>query len=138
LPAARVFIIGIANDQSIAWGCARAFRAAGADLALTYLNDKALPHVAPLAERLGAGILLPCDVREPGRLEAVFEAIGERWGRLDFALHSIAYAPRADLHGRLTDCSQTGVMQAMDVSCHSIRMARLCEPLMDRVGRCSP
>jgi enoyl-[acyl-carrier protein] reductase I len=79
LAGRKGFVIGIANDQSIAWGCARAFRAAGADLALTYLNDKAPPHVAPLAERLGAGILLPCDVREPGRLEAVFEAIGERW-----------------------------------------------------------
>ena len=128
-------VIGIANDSSIAWGCATAFRRFGADLAVTYLNDKAKPHVEPLAEQLGCELFLPCDVREEGELEAVFDAIRQRWGRLDFVLHSIAFAPREDLHGRLTDSSRDGFMMAMDVSCHSfIRTARLAEPLMKDGG----
>jgi enoyl-[acyl-carrier protein] reductase I len=127
----RGLIVGIANDQSIAYGCARALRRAGADLAVTFLNGKAEPHVRPLAEDLGADLIVPCDVREPGQLEAVFEQIAARWGRLDFVLHSIAYAPREDLHGRVVDASAPGFALAMDVSCHSfLRMARLAEPLM--------
>lgn len=135
LAGKRGLVVGIANDQSIAYGCAQAFHAAGAELAITYLNDKAQPHVRPLAEALGAPLILPCDVRLPGQLEAVFAAITERWGRLDFVLHSIAYAPRDDLHGRVVDCSAEGFALAMDVSCHSfIRMARLAEPLMTQGG----
>lgn len=128
-------VIGIANDSSIAWGCATAFRRFGADLAVTYLNDKAKPYVEPLAEQLGAELFMPCDVREEGQLEAVFKTIEQRWGSLDFVLHSIAFAPREDLHGRLTDSSRDGFMMAMDVSCHSfIRTARLAEPLMKNGG----
>jgi enoyl-[acyl-carrier protein] reductase I len=124
-------VLSVANEQSIAYGCARAFRALGADLALSYLNEKARPHVEPLAEALEAEIFLPVDVREQGDLRAFFDAIAEKWGRLDFALHSIAFAPREDLHGRVTDCSREGFALAMDVSCHSfIRMARYAEPLM--------
>ena len=131
----RGLIVGIANDQSIAYGCARALRRAGADLAVTYLNAKAEPHVRPLAEGLGSELILPCDVRETGQLEAVFEEITNRWGRLDFVLHSIAYAPREDLHGRVVDASAAGFAIAMDVSCHSfLRMARLAEPLMTAGG----
>lgn len=128
-------VLGIANDASIAYACAKAFHAEGADLAITYLNAKAEPFVRPLAEGLGAPLILPCDVREPGQLEAVFEAINATWGRLDFVLHSIAYAPREDLHARVTDCSAEGFAMAMDVSCHSfIRTARLAEPLMTDGG----
>ncbi|WP_448191552.1 enoyl-ACP reductase FabI [Azospirillum sp. sgz301742] len=128
-------VTGIANDQSIAYGCAKAFRELGADLAVTYLNEKAEPHVRPLAEQLGAGLVLPCDVRRKGELEAVFDAIRERWGRLDFLLHSIAFAPREDLHARVVDCSMEGFSLAMEVSCHSfIRMAKLAEPLMPNGG----
>jgi enoyl-[acyl-carrier protein] reductase I len=135
LAGRKGLILGIANDQSIAYGCARAFRSLGADLAVTYLNDKARPFVAPLAERLDAKIVLPCDVRNPGELDAVFAEIERKWGRLDFALHSIAFAPMADLHGRLVDCSAEGFAMAMDVSCHSfIRMCRLAEPLMTAGG----
>ena len=124
-------MVGIANAQSIAYGCAAAFRAAGADLAITYVNAKAEPHVRPLAETLGAPLILPCDVREPGQLEAVFDAVRATWGRLDFLLHSIAYCPKEDLHGRVVDCSADGFAVAMNVSCHSfIRMAKLAEPLM--------
>eukprot|EP00752_Nemacystus_decipiens_P000995 g995.t1 len=128
-------VLGVANDQSIAYGCARAFRRAGADLALSYLNEKARPYVEPLARDLGAEIFLPVDVRAQGEMRAFFDAIRERWGRLDFVLHSIAFAPREDLHGRVTDCSREGFALAMDVSCHSfIRMARYAEPLMTEGG----
>jgi enoyl-[acyl-carrier protein] reductase I len=135
LAGKRGLVLGIANAASIAHGCGRAFRAAGADLAITYLNAKAEPFVRPLAEALEAPLILPCDVREPGQLEAVFARIAESWGRLDFVLHSIAYAPREDLHARVVDCSQAGFALAMDVSCHSfIRTARLAEPLMTMGG----
>lgn len=128
-------VVGVANDHSIAWGCARAFRDAGAELAITYLNEKAAPHVRPLAEQVQSPIIMPLNVEEPGQLEAVFEAIRQRWGRLDFLLHSIAFAPKDDLQGRVTDCSRDGFLRAMDVSCHSfMRMARLAEPLMEKGG----
>ena len=130
-------VLGIANDQSIAYGCAKAFRTLGAELAITYLNEKTKPHTEPLARSLGVdpALYLPCDVRERGQLRTVFQAIERTWGKLDFALHSIAFAPREDLHGRVTDCSRDGFLLAMDVSCHSfIRMARLAEPLMTDGG----
>lgn len=131
----RGLVVGIANRSSIAYGCATTFRNLGAELALTYLNEKALSHVQPLAQELGSEILLPCDVREKGQLEHVFEEIGRRWGRLDFVLHSIAFAPREDLHARVVDSSRDGFLIAMDVSCHSfIRMAHLAEPLMTDGG----
>lgn len=135
LQGKRGLVIGIANADSIAHGCAQAFRAAGAELAISYLNAKAEPHVRPLAEALQARIIAPCDVREPGQLQALFQQIERQWGQLDFLLHSIAFAPREDLHASLTDCSAEGFAMAMDVSCHSfIRMARLARPLMKQGG----
>ena len=135
LSGKKGLVLGIANEHSIAYGCAKGFRALGADLAITYLNEKAKRFVEPLANELGAPIFLPCDVSEPGQFEAVFEAMDRAWGRLDFALHAIAFAPKDDLHGRLTDCSRDGFLTAMDVSCHSfMRMARLAEPLMHDGG----
>ena len=128
-------VIGVANEHSIAWGCAKAFRALGADLAITYLNEKSRKFVEPLAREIEAALLLPLDVLQDGQLEAVFAKIEDTWGRLDFVLHSIAFAPKEDLHGRVTDCSKEGFLQAMDVSCWSfLRMAHLAEPLMDRGG----
>jgi enoyl-[acyl-carrier protein] reductase I len=135
LEGKKGLVIGIANENSIAYGCARAFRSFGAELAITYLNEKAKPYVEPLAQELEAPIFMPLDVQVEGQMEAVFAEIERRWGRLDFALHSIAFAPRADLHGRVVDCSREGFLLAMDVSCHSfIRMARLAEPLMKDGG----
>ena len=135
LAGKRGLVIGIANDHSIATGCADVFAAAGARLAITYVNEKGDPYVRPVADALGAELLMPCDVRVPGQLEAVFEQVRQRWGGLDFLLHSIAFAPKEDLHGRVTDCSAPGFAMAMDVSCHSfIRMARLAEPLMAEGG----
>ena len=128
-------VLGVANEQSIAYGCAQAFHQAGAKLAITYLNEKSEPFVRPLAEKLGSAIIVPCDVRIAGQLEHVFERISSDWGRLDFVLHSIAFAPKEDLHGRVIDCSAAGFAMAMDVSCHSfIRAARLAEPLMKNGG----
>lgn len=128
-------IVGVANDQSIAWGCAKALHEAGADLALTYLNEKAKPYVEPLAKSVNTSIFAPLDVTQPGQLEAVFEEIQKKWGRLDFMIHSIAYAPKDDLHGRVTDCTKDGFLSTMDVSCHSlIRMTKLAEPLMKDGG----
>ena len=131
LAGKKGLILGIANEHSIAYGCAQAMAAAGAELAVTYLNEKAEPYVRPLAEKLASPIVMPCDVEAPGELEAVYARIGEHWGRLDFVLHSIAYAPKEDLQGRVVDCTQTGFARSMDISVHSfIRMARLAEPLM--------
>lgn len=135
LAGKRGLVLGIANEQSIATGCARAFAGAGAVLAATYLNDKAKPHVQAVTDALPCEILMPCDVQKPGELEAVFEAITQRWGALDFLLHSMAFAPAADLHGRVVDCSMAGFATAMDVSCHSfLRAAKLAEPLMSKGG----
>jgi hypothetical protein len=136
LEGKKGLVIGIANDKSIAYGCARAFKFLNADdLAITYLNEKAKPYVQPLAEEVGASIFMPLDVSVDGQMEAVFDEITARWGRLDFALHSIAFAPKDDLHGRVVDCSKEGFLAAMEVSCYSfIRMARLAEPLMKDGG----
>jgi enoyl-[acyl-carrier protein] reductase I len=131
LRGSKALVTGIANDQSIAWGCAKAFRAFGADLAVTYLNDKAKAYVEPLAKEVEASIFMPLDVQAEGQLEAVFARIEREWGNLDICLHSIAFAPKKDLQGRVVDCSREGFLLAMDVSCWSfIRMAKLSEPLM--------
>jgi len=136
LAGKRGLVVGIADEASTAAGCARALAAAGARLAVTYRNEKAMPHVRAVTEALGGGLLLPCDVRVAGELEAVFERLRSDWGRLDFLLHAIAFAPADDLHGRVVDCSAAGFALAMDVSCHAfLRMARMAEPLM-KAGGC--
>jgi enoyl-[acyl-carrier protein] reductase I len=135
LSGQRALVIGIANDESIAYGCAKAFRAAGADLALTWLNEKAKGYVEPLARELEAAITGALDVSVPGQLEAIFDGIRTKWGRLDILVHSIAFAPKADLQGGLLNCSAEGFAKAMDVSCHSfVRMAKLAAPLMTEGG----
>ncbi|KVH73748.1 enoyl-ACP reductase [Burkholderia ubonensis] len=135
LEGRKALILGIANEHSIAYGCARAFRELGAELAITYANDKARPYVEPLARELEAALVMPLDVSKPGEMDALFDAIRRTWGRLDTAVHSIAFAPKADLQGGLINSSAEGFATAMDVSCHSfIRMARLAVPLMDQGG----
>jgi enoyl-[acyl-carrier protein] reductase I len=135
LEGKRGLIVGIANDQSIAWGCAKAFRALGADLAITYLNDKAKTYVEPLARELNAPIFLPLDVQVRGQMEAVFEHIKKEWGQIDFLIHSIAFSPKDTLRGRVVDAPQDGFLITMDVSCWSfLRMAHLAEPLMTKGG----
>lgn len=135
LKGMKALVVGVANQHSIAWGCASAFRQLGADIALTYLNEKAKGYVEPLARQLEAPLLLPLDAAKPGELEAVFERVGRDWGRLDILVHSIAWAPKEDLQGGLLDCSAEGFAKAMDISCHSfIRMAKLAAPLMKDGG----
>jgi enoyl-[acyl-carrier protein] reductase I len=137
LDGMKALVIGVANDQSIAWGCAQAFHQAGAQVALTYLNERAKPYVAPLAESIGAPLLLPLDVVDDAQTDAVFEAVRAHWGRLDILLHSIAFCPKQDLHARVVDTSREGFAQAMDISVHSfIRMVRRAEPLMSGGGTC--
>jgi enoyl-[acyl-carrier protein] reductase I len=135
LKGRKALIVGVANADSLAWWAAKHIRGAGADVAMTYLNDKAKLHVAPLATELGAEILMPCNVAVPGQLEAVFDAVKEKWGKVDIVFHAVAWARKEDLHGRLTDCSAEGFSESMLISCHSfIRMAQLAEPLMGQGG----
>ena len=131
LKGRRGLIIGVANEHSIAFGCAAKLRGFGADVALTYLNEKARPYVEPLAQAIGADLLLPLDVTQPGQVSAVFDNLATQWGHLDFVVHSIAFAPREDLHGRIIDCSREGFLQAMQISCHSfIEVAHHAEKLL--------
>ena len=135
LDGKKGLIVGIANDRSIAWGCARAFRALGAELAITYLNDKAKAHVEPLAREAEAPIFMPMDVMADGQLEAVFDRISRDWGNLDFLVHSIAFSTKDALGGRVVDVPRQGFQVTMDVSVWSfLRMAHLAEPLMKNGG----
>lgn len=135
LAGRKGLVVGMANEHSIAYGCARMFRDCGAELAVTWINEKTRGYVEPLARELAATITMPLDVEKLSEMEAVFDAIRGRWGRLDFLLHSIASAPPQDLRGRVTDTSREGFARAMDISCHSfMRIARLAEPLMDKGG----
>src|SRR6476619_4063417 len=135
LEGKKGLIVGIANENSIAWGCAKAFRAFGADVAVTYLNDKAKKYVEPLARELEAPIVMPLDVNAPGQMEAVFERITKQWGKRDFVVHSIAFSPKDALHGRVVDVERDGFLATMDISCWSfLRMAHLAEPLMKKGG----
>ncbi len=127
----RGLIVGVANEQSIAFGCAAKLRGFGAEVALTYLNDKAKPYVEPLASQIGASMLLPLDVRDVDAIPRLFEQIKHEWAYLDFVIHSIAFAPKEDLQGRIMDSSREGFLLAMQVSCHSfIELARHAEPMI--------
>jgi enoyl-[acyl-carrier protein] reductase I len=135
LEGKKGLIVGIANERSIAWGCARAFRALGAELAITYVNEKTRKYVEPLAREVDAAILMPLNVQDAGEMEAVFRRLEKDWGRLDFLVHSVASAPKETLRGRVVDASRDGFLKTMDVTCWSfIRMARLAEPLMTAGG----
>lgn len=135
LQGKKALVAGIANEHSIAYGCAKAFRELGADLAITYATDKTKTYVEPLARDLGAPIFMPLDVTAAADLDALFARIAQDWGQLDLFVHSIAWAPKDDLQGGLLDCSAEGFSKAMDISCHSfVRMARLAAPLMKDGG----
>ena len=135
LTGKKGLVVGIANDESIAYGCALRFHELGAIQAITYQNEKSKPFVEPLVENFAPEIFMPLDAQKPEQMAAVFKAIHEKWGRLDFLVHSIAFMPKEDLQGRVIDCSLDGFLMAMDISCHSfIRMARLAEPLMPSGG----
>jgi enoyl-[acyl-carrier protein] reductase I len=134
LAGKRGLIVGLANEHSIAAGCARAAHAQGAQLVLSCLNDKTVPFATPVASALGAP-LLPCDVEQEGALEKLVAQAVAQLGGLDFVIHSIAWAPLEDLRGRVADSSASGFLRAMNISCHSFaRLARLCEPHMGGGG----
>src|SRR5215469_3708650 len=135
LSGQKALVVGVANDKSIAWGCAQAMRRAGAEIAMTYLNDRAYPYVEPLAKAVEAPVFLPLEVRDPAQMDALFGAVGEKWGRLDILVHSIAFAPREALAGRVTDCPRDGFLTAMEVSCWSLLdLVRRADPLMTSGG----
>ncbi|RAR52649.1 enoyl-[acyl-carrier-protein] reductase [NADH] [Paraburkholderia unamae] len=135
LAGKKALVTGVANDHSIAYGCAKAFHEVGADLAITYADEKARSYVEPLAKELNAPIFMPLNVSRQDELEAVFERIASEWGELDILVHSVAWAPKSDLQGGLLNCSAEGFAAAMDISCHSfVRMARLAAPLMKNGG----
>lgn len=137
LAGKKALVLGIANEHSIAFGCAKALKAQGAELAVTYLNAKAEKYVRPLAEELGAEIIAPLDVTQPEQIDALFQQIKDSWGTLDIALHAIAFCNMHDLHGRVTDCSRPGFAEAMDVSVGSfMSMVRGAESLMTEGGTC--
>jgi enoyl-[acyl-carrier protein] reductase I len=135
LEGKKGLVVGIANENSIAWGCAKAFRALGAELAVTYVNEKAKKYVEPLAREIEAPIFLPLDVNVPGQLESAFAHIASEWKSLDFLIHSIAFSPKTALQGRVVDVSSEDFATTMHVSCWTfIRMAHLAEPLMRNGG----
>jgi enoyl-[acyl-carrier protein] reductase I len=131
----RGLILGVANDHSIAWGIARTMAAQGAELAFTYQGEGFGRRAIPLAQSLGAQIILPADVRDPASLDAVFSRLAEDWGRLDFLVHAIAYADKAELDGRFINTSRDNFAKTLDISCYSlIDLARRAEPLMTEGG----
>ncbi|MDD2713325.1 MAG: enoyl-ACP reductase FabI [Simplicispira sp.] len=134
LAGKKGLILGVANESSIAWGCTQLMHQLGAELVVSCLNDKARRFVEPLTQPIGVD-LVTCNVEEEGELEAVVEHAIARMGQLDFVIHSIAWAPLADLHGNVVDSSSDGFSRAMAVSCHSFaRLAKLCTPHMPNGG----
>lgn len=128
-------IVGVANEHSMAYGCAKQFQSCGAELVITYQDEKAQPYVRPLAEQLKSQLILPCNVQKDEEINQVFDNVSKKFGRLDFVLHSIAFAPESDLKGRVTDCSRDGFLKAMDISCYSlINLAKHAEPLLKDGG----
>ena len=131
----RGLIMGVANNRSIAWGIAKAVAAQGAEVALTYQGDALKKRVVPLAAELGSDVVLPCDVTDPASMDAVFAALQEKWGRLDFLVHAIAFADKAELDGRYVDTSEKNFTQSMLISCYSFTaLARRAEKLMTDGG----
>ncbi|WP_249681049.1 enoyl-ACP reductase FabI [Roseococcus pinisoli] len=131
----RGLIMGVANDRSIAWAIARACAAQGAEIAFTYQGEALEKRVRPLAESIGSDIILPCDVGRDEDLDAVFGAIEERWGKLDFFVHAIGFADKQYLRGRFVDTPREAFLQALDISCYSFAAAgRRAAALMSEGG----
>lgn len=134
LAGKKGLVLGLANENSIAWGCAQLAHQMGAEVVASCLNDKARRYVEPLTDPLGIE-LVNCNVEQDGELDALVAHAAQRLGRLDFVVHSIAWAPLEDLHGAVVDSSRKGFSRAMEVSCHSFaELARLCVPHMGQGG----
>ncbi|WP_120496985.1 enoyl-ACP reductase FabI [Kiloniella sp. EL199] len=131
----RGLVMGVANDRSIAWGIAKAVADQGAELAFTYQGDALKKRVAPLAESVNSDILLQCDVTDDASVKAVFKEIEEKWGKLDFLIHAIAYADKEELKGKYLNTSRENFLQSMDISCYSFTsIAQHAAPLMTEGG----
>ncbi len=131
----RGLIMGVANERSIAWGIAQAMAAEGAELAFSYQGDAFGKRVQPLAESLGSDILVDMDVTDDAALDAGFAALWERWDRLDFVVHAVAYSDKSELSGRFLNTSRDNFKTSLDISCYSlIEIARRCEPKMTEGG----
>jgi enoyl-[acyl-carrier protein] reductase I len=131
----RGLVMGVANNRSIAWGIAKACAAQGAEIALTYQGDAFKKRVEPLAQELGAHIVGHCDVTEPATLDAVFSAVGDLWGGLDFVVHAIAFSDKDELDGRYVDTTRANFQRTMEISVFSFTdVARRAEPLMSPGG----
>ena len=131
----RGLVMGVANDHSIAWGMAQVLHDHGAELAFTYQGDAFGRRVVPLAESLGADVILPCDVTESDSLDRVFDAIGKEWSGLDFVIHAVAFSDKDELKGRYLDTSRDNFLQTLEISCYSFTaVAQRAAPLMREGG----
>ncbi len=131
----RGLIMGVANDRSIAWGITKALAEQGAELAFTYQGDSLKKRVQPLAQSVGADLVMECDVSSDASMDAVFATLGEKWGGLDFVVHAIAYADKEELKGRYADTSRENFLQSLDISCYSFTaVAHRAAPLMKAGG----
>jgi enoyl-[acyl-carrier protein] reductase I len=131
----RGLIMGVANNRSIAWGIAKAVAAQGAQVALTYQGDALKKRVVPLAAELGSDVVLPCDVTDAASMDAVFAELKAKWGQLDFLVHAIAFADKAELDGRYVDTSEKNFTQSLLISCYSFTaLANRAEKLMSHGG----
>ena len=131
----RGLILGVANNRSIAWGIAKACHAQGAEIALTYQGDALKKRVIPLGGELGSSIVLPCDVTDTASMDAVFAEISAKWGKLDFLVHAIAYADKAELDGRYVDTTEGNFTKSLMISCYSFTaLAQRAEMLMSPGG----
>ncbi len=128
-------IMGVANNRSIAWGIAKVCAEHGAEVAFTYQGDALAKRVKPLAESVGSDLVLPCDVTDDASMDAVFDTLKEKWGKIDFVVHAIAYADKSSLDGRYLDTTAEQFAQALTISCHSLAaVAKRAEPLMSDGG----
>ena len=127
--------MGVANDHSIAWGMAQMLHGHGAELAFTYQGDAFGRRAIPLAESVGADLILPCDVMDPDSMDRVFDAIDKKWGGLDFVIHAIAFSDKEELKGRYLDTSRDNFLQTLEISCYSFTaVAQRAAPLMSEGG----
>ena len=131
----RGIIFGVANNRSIAWGITKAVVGQGAEIALTYQGEALKKRVEPLAEQVGAKLVLPCDVTDTASMDAVFAAVEKEWGSLDFIVHAVAFSDKDQLDGRYVDTTEDNFANTMNVSCYSLTaMAKRAEPLMKNGG----
>ncbi len=128
-------VMGVANDRSIAWGIANAAHGQGAELAFSYQGDALKKRVEPLADSVGSDFVLPCDVTDTASMDAVFAAVKERWGRLDFLVHAIAFSDKEELKGQYIETSPENFAMTMNISCYSFTaLAQRARPLMTNGG----